>query len=75
MIDYLGFIASFVVLISLLMSSIRLLRWINLFGALLFGVYGVLIGSYPTIFMNFGIVLIDIYYLTKMYRNGKLVRS
>jgi hypothetical protein len=72
MIEYLGIFASFIVLISLLMSSIKLLRWINLFGALLFGIYGLLIGSFPTVFMNVGIVLIDIYYLTKMYHEQKV---
>lgn len=72
MIEYLGIFASFIVLISLLMSSIKLLRWINLFGALLFGIYGLLIGSFPTVFMNVGIVLIDIYYLTRMYHEQKV---
>jgi hypothetical protein len=67
MIEYLGFGASLLILISLLMSSIRALRLINLVGALLFGIYGIYIASTPTIFMNFGIVLINVYYLTKMH--------
>lgn len=75
MTEWLGFIASFIILVSLLMSEIKLLRWINLIGALLFGIYGVLISSTPTMFMNFGIVAINIYYLTKMYgqKNRDLV--
>ena len=63
--DYLGYAASLIVLISLLMSSIKKLRWINLAGALLFGIYGFMIQSLPTGFMNLGIVIIDIYYLVK----------
>ncbi len=70
-VETLGFIASFIVLISLLMSSIKLLRWINLVGAILFACYGILISSVPTIFMNFGIVFINIFYLSKIYSTKK----
>ena len=68
--EWIGYIASFIVLISLLMSSIKKLRWINLFGAILFGFYGFLIiKSIPTGFMNLGIVIIDAYYLIKIYKS------
>lgn len=72
--DYLGYAASLIVLISLLMSSIKKLRWINLVGALLFGIYGFMINSLPTGFMNLGIVIIDIYYLIKMYKSKDYFR-
>jgi GNAT superfamily N-acetyltransferase len=65
--DWLGYFASFVVLVSLTMSSILRLRWFNLFGALLFSAYGFAIGSIPTGGMNAGIVLINIYYLIQLY--------
>jgi len=65
--EYLGYLASAVVLISLLMTSIKKLRWINLIGSVLFGIYGFMIGSIPTGLMNFGIVIINVYYLIKIY--------
>ena len=65
--EALGYLASLVVLVSLLMASIKRLRWINLGGALLFGIYGFMIGSLPTGIMNLGIVLIDAYYLYIIY--------
>mgnify|MGYP006935334367 CR=1 FL=1 len=65
--DWIGYIASLIVLVSLLMTSIKKLRWINLVGALLFGTYGFLIASIPTGFMNLGIAVIDIFFLVKMY--------
>jgi len=65
--DWFGYLASLIVLISLLSSSILRLRWINLLGATLFAIYGFMIGSIPTGFMNLGIVLIDIFYLVKIY--------
>ena len=67
LLNWIGYIASLIVLISLLMSSIKKLRWINLIGSLLFGTYGFLIGSLPTGLMNVGIALINIYYLSKIY--------
>lgn len=67
LLDWIGYIASLIILISLLMSSIKKLRWINLVGALIFGVYGFLIGSLPTGLMNIGIAVIDIYFLARIY--------
>ncbi len=67
MLDYLGYLASTIVLISLLMSSAKKLRWINLFGSLIFAVYGFLVKAYPVGLMNSIIVIINIYYLYRMY--------
>lgn len=65
--EWIGYLASTIVLISLLMSSIKKLRWINLIGSSIFATYGFLIGSFPVGFMNVGIAAINIYYLYKMY--------
>jgi hypothetical protein len=67
LLEWIGYIASVIVLISLLMSSIRKLRWVNLLGSITFAVYGFLIGSLPVGFLNIGTVIINVYYLTKMY--------
>lgn len=65
--NWIGYIASFVVLVSLLMTSVKKLRWINLAGSVLFGFYGFMIHSIPTGLMNVGIAVINIYFLYKMY--------
>lgn len=65
--EWVGYIASLIVLVSLLMSSIKRLRWINLIGAAAFAVYGFLIDAPPVGFMNAGIVIINIYYLVQIY--------
>lgn len=65
--EWIGYIASIIVLVSLLMSSIKRLRWVNLVGATIFSVYGFLIGALPVGVMNAGIVLINIYYLFQIY--------
>ena len=64
--EIIGYIASALVAVSLMMSSILKLRVINLVGAALFTLYGLLIGAYPVAVMNLFIVLIDLYYLHEM---------
>jgi hypothetical protein len=68
--EWLGYLASLIVLISLLMSSVKKLRWINMIGSLTFAVYGFLIDALPVAVMNTGIVAINIYYLVQMYRKN-----
>jgi ribosomal protein S18 acetylase RimI-like enzyme len=64
--EIIGYAASLLVAISLMMSSILKLRVINLVGALFFTAYGLLIRAYPVAVVNFFIVLIDLYYLVQM---------
>jgi len=65
--EIVGYVGSFLVALSLSMKNIRLLRRINLIGASTFATYGILIGAMPVFMLNGFIVLIDIYYLYKMY--------
>lgn len=73
-IQIIGYIASVIIAIGMLMSSIRLLRWINFFGAMLFSIYGFLIKAYPVGILNGFISLVDIYFLTTMYLQKDLFR-
>ncbi|GGQ24313.1 YgjV family protein [Shewanella litoralis] len=66
--EWVGYLASVVVAISLMMSDIKKLRWWNLIGAVLFVAYGLAIDAFPVALVNFFIVLIDLYYLVKLYR-------
>lgn len=63
-----GYIASFFVAISLLMSSFLWLRVLNLIGAIAFVVYGAMLGSIPVVITNSFITIIDLYYLIQMFR-------
>jgi GNAT superfamily N-acetyltransferase len=65
--EIIGYAASVLVAVSLMMSSILKLRVINLIGALFFTVYGLLIQAYPVAVVNFFIVLIDLYYLYEIF--------
>lgn len=70
--EMLGYSASVLVAISLMMQSVVKLRTINLVGAILFSVYGVVIGAFPVAFLNGFIAIVNIYYLHQMYREGTL---
>ncbi|SRR6056297_542008 len=65
--EIIGYAASVLVAVSLMMSNIIQLRIVNMIGAATFSLYGVLIGSIPVAAMNGFIVIINIYYLTKVY--------
>jgi hypothetical protein len=67
LLQWIGYIASVAIALSMTMSSILKFRWINLFGALTFSVYGFLIGAWPVGFLNAFIALVDIYYLNSIY--------
>ena len=66
-IPWLGYIASGIVLISLVMKSLKKLRIINLIGAFIFAFYALMIAAYPVLIMNIGIVLINLFYLKQIY--------
>lgn len=70
--ELIGYFASFLVLISLLMTSVVKLRIINTIGSLIFAIYAVLIRSYPTAVMNFCLVGINLYFLWKLSRSRVL---
>ncbi len=63
-----GYVASVLIALSLMMSNIKRLRWINLFGAAAFSTYGYLIDAYPVFLLNGWIALVDIYYLIRIYQ-------
>lgn len=69
--EWLGYLASSLILLSMMMSSIKKLRWINLSGAALFSIYGFIISAMPVAFMNAMVVFINIYHLFHLYFGKK----
>lgn len=72
LLQWIGYIASGIIALSMTMSSIVKFRWVNLFGALSFATYGFLIGAFPVMLLNGIIVLVDIFYLLKIYTKPNL---
>ena len=64
--EWVGYIASIVLIISFMMKNVNTLRIVNSVGALLFVVYGIMLTiSWPIIITNSFILVLNIYYLTK----------
>jgi len=57
--DIIGYIASIILAISLLMKSLIRLRVLNGIGALIYIIYGILIEAYPVAVLNGIIFFID----------------
>ena len=66
--EIVGYAASGLIAISLMMSSILWLRLINMVGATAFAIYGLLIHAYPVAVLNGLIVLVNVYHLRRMFR-------
>ena len=64
-----GYLGSFLVLISMLMTSVVRLRVINLIGSAIFATYAILIRSYPTALLNGCLVGVNIYQLLRLRRS------
>jgi hypothetical protein len=70
--QWIGYIASVIIALSMTMNSILKFRWINLAGATTFAIYGFLIGAWPVGFLNAFIVGVDIYYLVSIYSKKEI---
>lgn len=70
-IEYVGYIASVLIVISMFMKDMVKLRFTNLAGAILFSVYGFIIKSYPVAIVNLIVSFADMYYLFRMYDSNE----
>jgi hypothetical protein len=66
--EFVGYLGSALIAISLMMSSVLRLRVINMIGGATFSLYGLLIGAYPVAVLNGFIVLVNAYKVTRMVR-------
>lgn len=66
--EWIGYLASILIAVSLMMRSVLRLRVINLIGAIVFTIYGLWIHAYPVAMVNGFIIFIDLYYLLDMRR-------
>ena len=66
-----GYAASLLLAISLLVNNDLKFRWLNTWGCLAFIIYGVLIQAFPIILTNTILFLINTFYLFKIYRTNE----
>lgn len=63
MIDFIGYAASFFVVLSFILKNITYIRLTNLVGCVLFVIYGIFIKSIPIILPNGLLIFIQLYYI------------
>lgn len=67
--EYIGYLASFMVLLSFTMKQVKKLRLVNISGCILFIVYGFLMPTLrvglPIIIANAAILAVNLFYLVK----------
>lgn len=68
--EFIGYAASLLIAISLMMKSLIRLRILNAVGAIVFVIYGLAIHAYPVALLNGLIVVIDLYYLIRMLKRS-----
>ena len=68
LIEIFGYIGSFLVVFSMLMSSVVKLRIINTIGSVVSGIYALICGAYPLVLMNSCLIIINVYNLYKLLK-------
>lgn len=68
--DYIGYVASIIIMVSFTMKNVRLLRIVNTIGCLCFIVYAILIDSTPALITNVFVASVNIYYLYQLFKNA-----
>ena len=70
--EYVGYLASLMVLLSFTMKEVKKLRLVNITGCILFIIYGYLMPTFriglPIIIANSAIAIVNSYYLFKMHK-------
>jgi hypothetical protein len=69
-VELIGYAASALIVISLMMTSLLRLRLVNLFGSFVFGAYAILIGSVPVLITNVAITVINVHQLIRLRRDS-----
>ena len=63
-----GYVGMALVLVSMMMTSLKWLRILNMTGAVICATYGMLTNTWPTAMLNLGILIIQIVQLIRLYQ-------
>jgi hypothetical protein len=67
--EVVGWIATFVVIGSFLINDILKLRSVNLVGATLWLIYGIIAGSFSIMFLNIVVMCIQVFKIRQLIKN------
>ena len=74
-IEAIGYLASALILISFLFKNIKTVRIVNLIGAFAFVFYGFFTKTYPTMFMNMALIIVQCVFLHEIIKKEKQQRK
>lgn len=63
-----GYIGTALVLFSMMMTSVTRLRWFNIAGSIVSMTYAALCNTWPVVFLNFGLIIINSLQLVRLYK-------
>jgi lipid-A-disaccharide synthase-like uncharacterized protein len=69
-IDFIGYIASFMIIMSLTTINIKKFRYANLLGCSTFLTYGIMTDSYPVIILNACCIIINLFNIKKLRKQN-----
>lgn len=61
-----GYIGMALVLISMMMTSVKWLRIVNMSGAVICAIYGIMTNTWPTALLNLGLLIIQVVQLYRL---------
>jgi hypothetical protein len=66
-----GYAGMVLVLVSMMMTSLKWLRILNMSGAIICATYGILTNTWPTALLNIGLLIIQMVQLYRLHRQEK----
>lgn len=66
-----GYVGMALVLVSMMMTSLKWLRILNMTGAVICATYGMFTNTWPTAFLNLGILIIQIVQLIRLHQKER----
>lgn len=69
-IDFIGYIASFFIILSLTVTDVKKFRYINLLGCSTFLTYGIITNTYPVIVLNVCCIIINLFNINKLSKQN-----
>lgn len=67
-----GYIGTALILLSMMMTSVEKLRWINMTGSLISMIYSIICGAWPVVWLNFGLIVIHIVQLIQLRKKNEV---
>lgn len=72
LLELLGYVGTVLTLMSMMMTSVVKLRTWSAIGSFISMVYAIICGAWPVVFLNVGLIVINLYHLIRMRHNKVL---